>query len=345
MSGKGAIVRADETYRNGELMMKVAFVGSFGAKLMDSVRAKLSLPCELIASEQETLAGNLADVEVLVTMAFTREMAEAAPGLRLVQAPGAGLDRIDRSALRPGVQLANVYGHDTGIAEYIMGAMIALSRSFGRLDAALRHGEWQSQWAVGKEAPPLWPDLAGRTLGILGFGHIGRALARRAAAFDMRITAIRREAPPETPPGLAYVGGTDRLDRFLEEADYLAVTLPLSPATEGLIDARRLALMKPSAYLINVARARIVDETSLFEALSSGSIAGAALDVWYRYPADTEPTRPSSLPFHELDNVLMTPHVSGWTESMLDARAALIAGNIERVARGEPPENAIDPAP
>lgn len=324
--------------------MKVAFVGSFGARLADPVREKLSLPCELIVSEQETLAAHLADVDVLVTMAFTREMAEAAPGLRLVQAPGAGLDRIDQGAIPPGVRLANVHGHEIGIAEYVMGAMIALSRSFGRLDAALRRGDWQSQWAVGKEAPPLWPDLAGRTLGILGFGHIGQALARRAAAFDMRIIAIRRDVPSETPPRLAYVGGIDRLDQVLEEADYLAVTLPLSPATEGLIDARHLALMKPSAFLINVARAAIVDETALFEALSSGGLAGAALDVWYRYPADTASTRPSSLPFHELDNVLMTPHVSGWTESMLEARAALIAGNIERIARDEPPENAIDPA-
>ncbi|MEZ5935149.1 MAG: 2-hydroxyacid dehydrogenase [Alphaproteobacteria bacterium] len=323
--------------------MKVAFVGSFGARLADSVREKLSLPCELIVSEQETLAGNLADVDVLVTMAFTRDMAEAAPGLRLVQAPGAGLDRIDRGAIPPGVHLANVHGHETGIAEYIMGAMIALSRSFGRLDAALRRGVWQSQWAVGQEAPPLWPDLAGKTLGILGFGHIGQALARRAAAFDMRITAIRREVPPETPPGLAFLGGLEQLDRVLEEADYLAVTLPLSPSTEGLIDARRLALMKPGACLINVARAAIVDETALFEALSSGRLAGAALDVWYRYPADAGETRPSTLPFHELDNVLMTPHVSGWTESMLQARAALIAGNIERIARGEPPRNAVDP--
>ena len=126
-------------------------------------------------------------------------MAEAAPRLRLVQVPGAGLDRIDRGALRPGTHLANAYGHEAGIAEYIIGAMIALTRSFGRLDAKMRQGEWESQWAVGTPAPPLWPELAGKTLGILGFGHIGQALARRATAFDMQVCAIRREAEAEAP--------------------------------------------------------------------------------------------------------------------------------------------------
>ena len=325
--------------------MKVAFVGSLAARLAEKVRENLSLPCDVIVSEQEADAETLAGVDMLVSMAFTPDMAAVAPGLRLLQVPGTGLDRIDRSALPPKAQLANVHGHETAIAEYIMGAMIALSRSFGPVDAALRRGEWQSQLVVGKEAPPLWPELAGKMLGILGYGHIGKALARRAAAFDMRISAIKREVPAETPPELAFVGGIDQLDRVLQEADYLAVTLPLSPATHRLIDARRFALMKPGTFLINVGRAAIIDEQALHDALSSGRLAGAALDVWYRYPADAAPTRPSNLPFHELDNVLMTPHVSGWTEGMLDARATLIASNIERIARGEPPENVIDPTP
>ena len=106
------------------------------------------------------------------------------------------------------------------------------------------------------------------------------------------------------------------------------------------ISARRW----PAALLINVARAEIIDETALYEALASGRIAGAALDVWYRYPAAPGPTRPANQPFHTLPNVLMTPHISGWTEGMMNARASLIADNIARIARGEAPLNAIDPA-
>jgi phosphoglycerate dehydrogenase-like enzyme len=325
-------------------MIKVAFAGSFATQIAEPVRAQLSLPCEVIVGDEAAIIAQLADVDVLVSMGFTARMAEAAPRLRLVQVPGAGLDRIDRGALRPGTQLANAYGHEAGIAEYIIGAMIALTRQFGRLDASLRQGRWESQWAVGTPAPPLWPELSGKTLGILGFGHIGQALARRAAAFDMKVCAVRRQAQADAPPGVSFVGGPERLDDVLRQADYLAVTLSLSAATRNLIDDRCLRLMKPTAFLVNVARAEIFDEAALYAALQSGRIAGAALDVWYRYPTSAEPMPPATQPFHQLASVIMTPHVSGWTEGMLDARATLIAANIARTASGEPPLNAIDPA-
>ena len=323
--------------------MKIAFAGSFAVRLMDPVRAHLSLPCDVIADDDEAaILPRLAEVDVLVSMGFTKAMAEAAPRLRLVQVPGAGLDRIDRSALRRGARLANAYGHEAGIAEYIMGAMLALTRSFGPLDASLRRGRWDSQWAIGVPMPPPSPELAGKTLGILGFGHIGEALARRASAFDMEVCAIRRQAQAKAPQGVSFVAGPERIDDVLRGADYLAITLSLSVATRGLLDQRRLRLMKPTAFLINVARAEIVDEAALHGALARREIAGAALDVWYRYPTTAEPTLPATCPFHELDNVIMTPHVSGWTEGMLEARARVIAGNVERTARGERPVNEID---
>jgi phosphoglycerate dehydrogenase-like enzyme len=160
----------------------------------------------------------------------------------------------------------------------------------------------------------------------------------------MRVCAVRQQAPAELPSGLSFLGGPERIDDVLRQADYLAITLPLTPATRNLIDDRRLQLMKPTAFLINVARAEICDEMALYQALASGRLAGAALDVWYRYPISAEATSPATQPFHELRNVLMTPHVSGWTEGMLNARANLIAENIERTARGETPLNVISRA-
>jgi phosphoglycerate dehydrogenase-like enzyme len=321
--------------------MKAAFAGSFAARLIEPVRKRLTIPCEIVSGDETGILDQLGDADVLVSMVFTREMAAAGKRLRLVQVPGAGLDRIDRSQLRPGLAVANVYGHEAGIAEYVMGAMIALTRSFRRVDQKLRAGEWESQMSVGTPAPPLWPELTGKTLGILGFGHIGEALARRAYAFDMKVCAVRRNAQAEAPQRLSFLGGPERLDELLGLSDYLAITVPLSTQTRGLIDARRLGLMKPSAYLINVARAEIVDEQALFDALLKGRLAGAALDVWYRYPTGAGNTAPATAPFHELSNVIMTPHVSGWTEGMLEARIGVIAENIARTARGEEPLNAI----
>jgi phosphoglycerate dehydrogenase-like enzyme len=255
--------------------------------------------------------------------------------------PGAGLDRIDRSSEPATAALANAYGHEVGIAEYVIGAMLAMTRSYARLDAALRRGVWESQWGVGGSPPPPWPELAGKTLGILGYGRIGQALARRARAFDMDVCAIRRDVAHGDADGLSLLGGPDALDTVLRRADYLAVTLSLNDQTRGRIGARELGLMKPTARLINVARAEILDEDALYRALAERRLAGAALDVWYRYPKEPGPTWPARRPFHELDNVLMTPHVSGWTEGMLEARATLIAENIRRTARGEPPLNLI----
>lgn len=323
-------------------MPRVAFAGTFAARLEPQVRAHLDVPCDVVVADEAAIASRLSDVDVLVTMAFTAEMGGAARRLALVQVPGAGLDRIDRAALPPGTWLANAYGHEIGIAEYVLGAMLALTRQFTRLDAALRQGVWESQWAVGTPPPPAWPELAGKTLGILGYGRIGHALARRARAFDMTVCAIRRDATREDTGELAWLGGPDALDDVLRAADYLAITLSLTAATRGLIGARELALMKRTAMLVNVARAEIVDEAELYRALRAGTIGGAALDVWYRYPTSAGATRPAGEPFHELPNVLMTPHVSGWTEGMLEARAKVIAENVGRAARGEPPVNLIE---
>jgi len=322
-------------------MLRVAFAGTFSATLEPAVRARLSAPCDVVVVDEAGVVTRMADLDVLVTLVFTREMAAAAKRLRLVQVPGAGLDRIDRAALPAGTALANAYGHEVGIAEYVIGAMLALTRSYARIDASLRRGAWESQWRVGGAPPPPWPELAGQRLGILGYGRIGQALARRARAFDMDVCAIRRDVSRSSADGLSLLGGPDALDDVLRRADYLAVTLSLNDQTRGLIGARELGLMKPTARLVNVARAEIVDEDALYHALAGRRLAGAALDVWYRYPKDLGPTWPARRPFHELDNVLMTPHVSGWTEGMLEARAKLIAENIGRIARGEPPLNLV----
>jgi phosphoglycerate dehydrogenase-like enzyme len=327
--------------RFASAMLRVAFAGTFPASLEQPVRRYLTTPCDIVVADEPGILPLLRDIDVLVTMALTAEMGRAATRLKLVQVPGAGLDRIDRSALPPRAMLANAYGHETGIAEYVIGAILTLTREFARLDRALRLGDWQSQWAVGVAPPPVWAELAGKTIGILGYGRIGRSVARRARAFDMKVCAIRRDPGQSAEDDLKLLGGPDLIDEVLRRSDYVVIAMPSTPETIGRIGQRELALMKPSAFLINVARAEILDEDALYDALSRRSMAGAALDVWYRYPREPGNDAPARRPFHELPNVLMTPHIAGWTEGMLEDRARLIAENIRRVACDEAPLNLI----
>src|SRR6516162_4196274 len=324
-------------------MLQVAFNGTFPASLEQPVRRHLTTPCEITVADETDILPRLGRIDVLVTMALTAEMGRAARRLKLVQVPGAGLDRIDLSALPHGAMLANAYGHETGIAEYVIGVILALTREFTRLDRALRKGDWQSQWAMGVAPPPVWPELAGKTIGILGYGRIGQAVARRARAFDMKICAVRQDVRRSVEDNVAFLGGPEATDETIERSDYVLIAMPATYATVGLMDRRRLGLMKSTAFLINVARAEIVDEDALYDALAKRSIAGAVLDVWYRYPRESRPTLPATRPFGELPNVLMTPHVSGWTDGMIDARARLTVENIRRVALGETLLNLVEP--
>src|SRR3989442_10972978 len=194
--------------------LRVASAGTFAARLAEPVQAHLGISCDVIVDDERKIVSRLGEIDVLVTLAFTREMGEAARRLKLVQVPGAGLDRIDRSALPHGVWLANAYGPEGGIAEDVLGAILTLTRSFARLDAALRRGTSAGQWAVGVAPPPPWPELAGKTLGILGYGRIGQCVARRAHAFDMTVVGIRRDASHPDPQG-ALVRGPHALGEVL----------------------------------------------------------------------------------------------------------------------------------
>ncbi|MBO0738647.1 MAG: hypothetical protein J2P48_19095 [Alphaproteobacteria bacterium] len=228
------------------------------------MRRHLDVPCETVIAGETEIIPLLRDVDVLMSMALTAEMGRHAASLKLLQVPGAGLHRIDRAALP----------HDPGVL---------------RLDGALRRGEWHSQWALGDPIPAVWPELAGKTLGIFGYGRIGREVARRARAFDMTVCAIRRHRspPPENGPGL--FGGPEMKDEVLRRADHLVIAMPATSETRRTIGSREFSLMKPAADLINVVRAEIVNEAPLYEALARRIIAGAALDVWYRYPGGRGP--------------------------------------------------------
>jgi phosphoglycerate dehydrogenase-like enzyme len=191
---------------------------------------------------------------------------------------------------------------------------------------------WRSSWV---ESGAPHGEVRNTTLGIVGFGRVGREVARRAAPFGARILAANR-SPRAVETGVERVYPMAELDQMLPQCDAVALCTALGPETEGLIDARRLALMKPGAFLINISRGQVIEEDAVYAALRDGGLGGAALDVWWQYPTATEPNRRGSRhPFHELPNVIVTPHNSGWTEGMVRRRWDEIAENLRRFVRGD----------
>jgi phosphoglycerate dehydrogenase-like enzyme len=195
-------------------------------------------------------------------------------------------------------------------------------------------------WEPNVRRFPSWRSVGG-TIGIVGYGRIGREVAERAAGLKCRVLAANR-SPVADPAPAEAVYPLAEIDRMLPLCDTVLIACALAPETKGLIDARRLALMKPGALLINVARPAILDEDALYAALKDGHLGGAALDVWWQYPSPAEPERrPSCRPFHELSNVLMTPHSSSSSEATADRRWSAVAGNLDRYARAEPLQNVV----
>jgi len=245
--------------------------------------------------------------------------------------PASGLDTVALDAVPAGVAICNVYEHETGIAEYVLAGMLEWVVELAPRHRAFKAGDWAGTPRLGG-APR--GELAGQTVGCLGYGNIGQAVARRALAFDMRVEALTRRPRPLAPEP-AFLGGYGDLADFLPRLDFLVVCCPLSETTRGMIGTAELAAMKPGAVVINVARGHIVDEDALYDALREHRIAGAILDTWYQYPsAEDQAVRPSRHPFHDLDNVLMTPHVSGWTEGQQLRRWARTGDNIEALMGG-----------
>jgi phosphoglycerate dehydrogenase-like enzyme len=299
----------------------------------------LETPWDVVVADSEVsgeLARALEGADALITMSWNGAV-PCAPSLRLLQTPGAGTDAIDMTRLAPSTAVCNCFEHEIGIAEYVLGAMLEWEVGLRRMDATLRAGDWSGSYLCG----PRHGEVHGKTLGILGYGRIGRETARRALAFGMQVRACSRTARTSEPL-IGRVDGMDALADLLRGSDFVLVTLPLDAGTRGLLDARAFAQMKDSAVVINVSRGAVIDEQALYDALAQRRIGGAVIDVWYGYPPRGERhAAPSRLPFQALDNLIMTPHASAWTDGLLPRRNRAIAENLNRLARGEPLLNVV----
>jgi phosphoglycerate dehydrogenase-like enzyme len=274
------------------------------------------------------LEQRIGDADVLVISGLWRnELLPRAKRLRFIQSRGARTDQFAREALkRQGVRLASARGVNArAVAEHVMALILALAR---RLPEA-RDNQAKRVWRGMIGDPTQREDeLAGKTLLIVGLGQIGGRLAQLAKAFDMRVIGIRRN--PRAGVGHAdAVHGMSDLHALLPQADFVALTCPLTAETEKLIDANALDRMKPSAYLLNAARGRVVDEPALVDALARRQIRGAALDVTVDEPL------PQASPLWAMENVLITPHTAGETSRYEDNVLAIMQENLARLWRGE----------
>ncbi len=322
--------------------MKALFLGNVAADTAEGIRAGLpaGLDVVILADPQELARSPeaAAQADILVSNHWRADYPPA-PKVRLVQSVATGVELFDLAALPKGAVVCNAFGHETAIAEYIVMVWLALNHRLFEISGEFRaRGSWRTSWV---ESGAPHGEVRGSTLGIVGYGRVGREVARRAAPFGCRIVAANR-TPREAEPGVERIFPLAELDRMLPLCDTVALCTALGPETTGLIDARRLALMKPTAFLINIARGQVIDEDAVYAALRERAIGGAALDVWWQYPNAAEPLRRGSRhPFHELPNVIVTPHNSGWTQGMVRRRWDEIADNIGRCVRGEPAINVV----
>ena len=306
----------------------------------DALRARLAGGLEL---SYGTTPPNPADYEVLVAAFPTRELVEASPTLRSLIIPFAGLPQPTQDLLRtyPDISVHNTPYNSVATAETALALMLASAKFVVKGDRELRRGDWTLRYS---EQPQR--VLHGRTALILGYGRIGRHMAPVCHALGMKVMGLKRTLrPDDAKDSYAEVHEVTRLNALLPEADVLLVALPETPETVGLIAEKELNRLPDGAVLVNVGRGSVVDEAALYKAVKSGKLAAAGLDVWYSYPrAEDERTStlPSQYPFHELDNVVMSPHKAGWLGREDESRMVFLAQMLNAYAAGEALPNRVD---
>ena len=269
---------------------------------------------------------HIPDADVFIG-APTREVFLAGERLRWIHCPGTGVDWLQSvpELVDSEVVLTNARGpHASSMADHVFAMMLTFTHRLRELWEDQKAHRWEP-----RKYEVTYQELSGRTMGILALGDIGMAVAHRAYGFGMEVYAVDVRPMP-TPPEVKEVWGPERLDDLLRISDWFVVTAPLTAKTRGLIDRRRIGLLKPTAYVIVISRGGIVHEAALVEALRSGRIAGAGLDTFER-----EPLPPGS-PLWDLDNVILSPHASAFTPEMWEGRKQILKENLRRFLANEP---------
>jgi phosphoglycerate dehydrogenase-like enzyme len=285
---------------------------------------------------------SLARCQVLVAGRPQREHLLSSPELAMLVIPWSGLPSETRELMLqfPHIAVHNLHYNAAPVAEMVLTLMLAAVKFILPIDRTFRTGDWTP-----RHRPNPAVLLEGKTALVLGYGAIGRRVASACLALGMKVVAVRRTLPDPSLDHSVEIHPSEELHRLLPRADALLICLPHTPDTDGMIGARELGLLPPGSVLVNVGRGPIVDEAGLYQALSDGTLYAAGLDVWYNYPADkaSRPrTFPSAFPFHELNNVVMSPHRAGGSRESSMQRMDHLARVLNAAARGEVVPNPVD---
>jgi phosphoglycerate dehydrogenase-like enzyme len=310
----------------------------------------LSGPARPTVRFPEQMVSELAECDVLACYAVPANLPALAPRLRLIQMMFAGIDgaAADPATMASAIPLTNVSGvHGAVIAEYIMMSILAYAHQLHRCLRAQVRKHWIGVHEFASTVEPV----RGKTLAVLGYGSIGRQTARLAQGLGIEVLALKRDPAEHRDFGWSLPGcgdpageiprawfGPDQREEILAQSDFIALTLPLTPATRHFVGARELAAMKPGAYLVNIGRGQVIDQTALIDALKSGRLGGAGLDVMVPEPLDRES------PLWEMEQVLLTPHMSGARKGYIDDACRIFAENLRRLQSGQPLINLVDRA-
>jgi phosphoglycerate dehydrogenase-like enzyme len=311
----------------------------------NELRGAISPHCDLFTSERPT------DYEILIEGRADEEMLKA-PSLKTVIVPFAGVPEATLQWLRTNLHVTghNLHHNAADTAEVAIGLLFAASKLIVPMDQRMRKNDWGSRYEDSRAVA-----LEGKTAVILGYGQIGQKIARVLAAAGLHVIAVRRNSSTRGADGIE-IRGTAELASVLPRANVLMIALPQTAETVGMIGQNELELLPKDAVLVNIARGAVVDEEALYNALKSGRLHSAGLDVWYHYPqaaANTVPgyfnvpemasnTPPSKFPFGELDNVVMSPHRAGTSMDTEIRRVRDLAGLILALAQGQQAPNKID---
>ena len=323
--------------------MKIGLLIKFGQEYIDRLKSELQEHeiVEIDASNIENAKLAVKDLDVIIGASVSKEILQSAENLKLFQVPWVGLDRVDFELLKnKNVLIANSKWNDRIVAEYALTLLLTLIKHIVPVHNIFQTGSWNVRFIQSKQ-------LTNETVLLIGFGSIGREIAKMLKPFTSEVYALRNNPEKSTEEERNLVKRVIGWNEYLEiaqNASYVINSLPLTPNTENILNKERILGMKISSFFVNVGRGKTVDEQALFEALQSKHLAGAAIDVWYNYKGqnDTEPFFPSKFPFHELENVIMSPHRAAtfvdtpetvWNDAIF---------NIKALAANNPLKNIID---